>query len=75
MTIYIEQGFTSAEISETIDGDILSYIAAYQAPTVELEGKTKEEIKQIKQTSGKYFLSGELKGSRRNGENLLTRDD
>lgn len=74
MTIYLEQGFTSAEISETIDGDILSYIAAYQAPTVELEGKTKEEIKQIKQTSGKYFLSGELKGSRRNGENLLTRD-
>lgn len=74
MTIYLEQGFTSAEIIEAIDGDILSYIAAYQAPTVELEGKTKEEIKQIKQTSGKYFLSGELKGSRRNGENLLTRD-
>ena len=49
MTIYLEQGFTSAEIIETIDGDILSYIAAYQAPTVELEGKTKEEIKQIKQ--------------------------
>lgn len=74
MTVYIEQGYTSAVIDQTAEIDTLQFIANYTQPRIEIAGKSKEELRNIKQTKGQYFLSGEMQGNKRKTDAVVSRD-
>lgn len=74
MTVYIEQGYTSAVIKQTAEMNILQFIANYTQPRIEIAGKSKEELRNIKQTKGQYFLSGEMQGNKRKTDAVVSRD-
>ncbi len=74
MTVYIEQGYTSAVINQRADTEILQFIANYTQPRFEIADKNKEELRNIKQTKGQYFLSGEMQGNKRKTDAVVSRD-
>lgn len=74
MTVYIEQGFTSALIKESVHMDTLQFLADYTQPRIEIAGKSKDELRIVKQTKGQYFLSGEIQGIKRNKDAVISRD-
>lgn len=72
MTLYIEQGFSSA-VMQPHNNSILDLISNYDGLEITNE-LSDADLKNFKRYNAEYLISGEMADTRRNDNNLISRD-